>query len=453
MKQSRIKRRIFARRAILALVAIVLSAAALLGAPNDALAKPKPAYAIMDADTGKFIKGVRSSERAYPASLTKMMTLYLVFEALEDGKLSLDQKLKASRNAENQPPSELGLKRGDRITVSDAIRAAAVKSANDAAVVLAEAIGGTEANFAKMMTKKAKALGMKRTTFKNATGLTARGHLSTPRDMAVLARRVWADFPQHYRVFARKSAQVHGRRLRATNNLLSDYEGADGVKTGYTSAAGFNLAASAVKNERRAIVVYFGAKSVAKRDKRVAELLDLAFKKLPKLKKTYRPSGLVAYAPLPSLRPKEGERETLRAVASDLPDITAEPAPEQPQIASARAPKKAPSAARPLSRRGNNAPGDVRTGEIARSNSGANWAIQVGAYFDRVSADRQLSRILKSHAPALKNAYRSVSTYVNGRKMIFRARFIRMAESDARSTCSYLTGKRLDCTLVPPSSW
>ena len=263
-------------------------------------------YIITEAATGHVLEGERSRLRRQPASLTKMMTLYMVFEALDDGRLTLDQRLVTSRHAASMPRSSLGLRYGDRITVRDAIRASAVRSANDAAVVLAEALGGTESEFAQMMTRRARALGMRDTTFRNASGLTARGHLSTARDMAILSRRLWLDHQRHYGIFSERRVSVLGRALRNTNRLLGVAPGVDGIKTGYTARAGFNLSASAVRGGRRVIVVYMGGSSASRRNAAVTRLLDDGFALLSRLDRrraTRRGSAAVEWAPRPVRRP------------------------------------------------------------------------------------------------------------------------------------------------------
>ena len=211
--------------------------------PLSAKAAPYAAM-VMDARTGKVLHSRNADTRLHPASLTKMMTLYVAFEAVERGEISLDKKIRISARAAAEPPSKLGLKAGQRIALRHLIRAAAVKSANDAATAIAEAISGSEAKFARRMNRTAKALGMTRTTFKNAHGLTESGHMSTARDMTILGRHVLYDYPQYYNLFSRNATKAGKTTVYNTNRrLLGSYKGADGIKTGYTRAAGFNLVA------------------------------------------------------------------------------------------------------------------------------------------------------------------------------------------------------------------
>ena len=255
---------------------------------------------VMDMRTGEVLRSKNADTRLNPASLTKMMTLYIAFEAIEHGEISLDSRVTITKNAAAEPPSKLGLRPGQTIALRYLIRAAAIKSANDAATAIGEAIEGSEAAFARRMNRTAKALGMTRTNFVNANGLTASGHLSTAGDMVTLGRHLFFDYPQYYNLFSRRSADAGVATVRSTNRRFLDaYEGADGIKTGYTSAAGFNLVASAQRGNKRVIGVIFGGTSTAMRNARMAELLDLGFRKSPNralVQKPGRPT-YVASAP------------------------------------------------------------------------------------------------------------------------------------------------------------
>ncbi|WP_238365026.1 D-alanyl-D-alanine carboxypeptidase family protein [Mesobacterium pallidum] len=245
---------------------------------------------VMDARTGEVLHARNADTRLHPASLTKMMTLYITFQAVEAGELDLDQYIRISPNAAAEPPSKLGLQSGQKIKLRYLIRAAAVKSANDAATALGEAVAGSEAAFARRMNRTAKALGMTRTTFKNAHGLTETGHMSTARDMTILGRHLLYDYPQYYNLFSRMTADAGIKTVPNTNRrFLSSYKGADGIKTGYTRAAGFNLVASAERGQERIIATVFGGRSSAQRNAEVAELLDLGFKRAPSTARVKRP--------------------------------------------------------------------------------------------------------------------------------------------------------------------
>ncbi|KUP91694.1 serine hydrolase [Tritonibacter horizontis] len=348
----------------------VLTLTAGLAATQSAQVKAAPyAALVMDARTGQVLHEDNADARLHPASLTKMMTLYIAFEAVRNGEISLDDKITVSRNAAAEPPSELGLQTGQTIALRYLIRAAAVKSANDAATAIGEAISGSEAAFANRMTRTAKALGMTRTTFKNAHGLTADGHLSTARDMTVLGRHILYDYPEYYNLFKRTSTDAGLKVVYNTNRrLLAAYKGADGIKTGYTRAAGFNLVSSAKRGDERIIATVFGGTSTPARNAKIAELLDLGFRKAPayaKLQKpglppylgngglqlaadethgiagkTIRVSGVVTDTPRPRIRPVAETDPALLVAAATLPEgaspasvATGDPTEETVQIA------------------------------------------------------------------------------------------------------------------------
>ncbi|CUH98914.1 D-alanyl-D-alanine carboxypeptidase family protein [Leisingera aquaemixtae] len=287
--------RYFRTRFLWAAAGILLAVLGLgLGlAPQRAQAAPYAAM-VIDARTGEVLHSRNADTRLHPASLTKMMTLYIAFEAVRNGEITLDTKVKISRNAAAEPPSKLGLKSGQRIAFRYLIRAAAVKSANDAATAIGETLSGSEAAFTRRMNRTAKALGMTRTTFKNAHGLTASEHLSTASDMTTLGRHLLYDYPEYYNLFSRRSTNAGIREVPNTNRrLLAAYRGADGIKTGYTRAAGFNLVASAKRGNERIIATVFGGKSTTSRNAKVAELLDLGFRRAPSraaLRKPQRPA-------------------------------------------------------------------------------------------------------------------------------------------------------------------
>ncbi len=302
-------------------------------------AHAKYASYVVDADTGEVLHGLNEDTRNYPASLTKMMTLYLMFDRLKTGKWSLSTKLKVSRRAARQPASRLGLRAGSTITVKQAILALVTKSANDVATVVAENIAGRERNFALKMTAKARSLGMAKTTFRNASGLPHRAQLSTAKDMSILARSLLRDFPEYYHYFSTKSFSFDGIKHSNHNKLLKTYHGADGFKTGYIRASGFNLVASATRDGRRIIGVVFGGRSSGHRNRHMANLLDKGFARLAKSHGTQ----LIAKAPVretqtASLRPAAASTRSVWAV-----QVGAFSQVSQAQAAAKKAIGKAPS--------------------------------------------------------------------------------------------------------------
>jgi len=303
-------------------------------APMLSFAAPYAAL-VMDARTGEILLSNNADTRLHPASLTKMMTLYIAFEAVERGEISLDKLVTISAKAASEPPSKLGLRSGQRIALRHLIRAAAIKSANDAATAIGEAISGSEAAFAERMNRTAKALGMNNTTFRNAHGLTRDGHLSTAHDMTILGRRLFYDYPEYYHLFSRRTIDAGVTSVSNTNSrFLDNYRGADGIKTGFTNAAGFNLTASAERGGKRIIATVFGGTSTVQRNNKMAELLNIGFERAPSRVQERRPappqyyladapsaaastirvSGLITTSPRPVPRPTQ-------APLSDVPDM------------------------------------------------------------------------------------------------------------------------------------
>ena len=436
-----------------AVAAAVIALLVLCIAPVRGDAAPYAAL-VMDARTGKVLHARSADRKLHPASLTKMMTLYLAFEAVRTGKLRLDQKVRVSRRAARQVPSKIGLKAGRKVTVRDLIRATAVKSANDAAVALGEAISGSETAFAKEMTRKARAMGMKNTTFRNASGLTHAGQKSTARDMAVLGRRLFYDYPQYYNLFGRKKTRTYGRTVYSTNRrLLSAYQGADGIKTGYTRAAGFNLVSSARRGDKRIIAVVFGGKTSRSRNRRVAELLDMGFKRAPRYAAVIKPSrAAVQRSPLPLRRP--GETPSLIAQAGvELGNAIAPAAQAStlPIRLSAYAPLVSPS---PERRPGSEAllllatpqpkPAKPALGKQAQSD----WAVQLGVFAREETAIAELASAALSDINGLQTAGRDVSeTKVSG-KQVWQAQLTGFDRSAAETACQALKARGRECFTV-----
>jgi D-alanyl-D-alanine carboxypeptidase len=384
-------------------------------------AQARYASIVVDYDTGRVLHETNADTRNYPASLTKMMTLYLAFEALERGDLKLNQRLTVSRRAAGMPASKLGLKRREKITVKQAILALVTKSANDVAVVLAEKMGGKETKFARLMTKKARELGMKRTSFRNASGLPNRRQLSTARDMATLARALIRDFPKQYRYFSTKQFVYKGKKHRNHNRLLKSYSGTDGIKTGYIRASGFNLAASVKRNGRRLIAVVLGGKTPRSRDRHMAKLLDRGFAKLASIG--------------PNKIPAPPPRKPDFALAA-----TFAPAP-----GTARAPSKKPLAGnQPVSPQ---AP-QIELGSSETAVPDPSWAIQVGAYY-RYKPAEQAAVKAAERLPELLEDSQVTITHIKGKRgRIYRSRLTGLTEAKARAACRSLAKKKVDCLVI-----
>ena len=305
----------------------VLAALQLLGfaaAASAQIGSARYSSIIVDAQNGTVLSAVNADELRHPASLAKMMTLYMLFEALRDRRINLGQSVPVSASAASMSPTKLGLIPGSRLTVEEAILGLVTKSANDAAAALGELLGGSEGQFAQMMTLRARALGMSRTTFRNASGLPDPDQWSTARDFAVLGRHLISDFPGYYGYFSTPSFTFHRRVMYNHDHLLQSYPGADGMKTGYTQASGYNLVTSAVRGGVRLIGVVMGAGSGGERDLHMAVLLDQGFERMDVA--TARPHGPRVFVPmLVSI-----------AQAATLPQVVATAAqgrPQRPQLA------------------------------------------------------------------------------------------------------------------------
>ncbi|MES2497553.1 MAG: D-alanyl-D-alanine carboxypeptidase family protein [Pseudomonadota bacterium] len=280
----------------LACLALALPLTIPAAAPVEAispLGAPRFAAVLMDADTNEVIYAEQPTAIRHPASITKVMTLYLVFDALEAGRLKLDDRVVMSPMAASQKPSKLGLGIGQSLSVADAISIVAVKSANDVAVALAEKLGGTEANFARLMTAKARQLGMRQTVFANASGLPNPAHFTSAQDIAILSAAMIRNHPARYHCFAEQSFSYGKLRMTNHNKLLGNVPGLDGIKTGFTNDSGFTLTASAVRNGRRLIAVVLGSPSGWQRDRDITSLLNSGFTAL-EIRRAGRPEDMAA---------------------------------------------------------------------------------------------------------------------------------------------------------------
>ncbi|MFC0409068.1 D-alanyl-D-alanine carboxypeptidase family protein [Roseomonas elaeocarpi] len=264
------------------IAACVLMAMAALGTTSARAQVGSARYAsiVIDARSGNILEAANPDELRYPASLTKMMTLYLLFEALRDGRMTLDSRMVMSADAASQQPSKLGIPPGTSITAEQAILALVTLSANDVAYMIGESLGGDAYHFAQLMTQKARSIGMVNTTFRNPNGLPDPDQFSTARDMATLGRRLYIDFPDRYHYFSTQQFNFGGRRIRSHNHMVGTYDGVDGIKTGFISASGFNIVTSAQRQGQRLVAVVFGASTWSERDRHAAALLDQGFSQM-----------------------------------------------------------------------------------------------------------------------------------------------------------------------------
>jgi D-alanyl-D-alanine carboxypeptidase len=402
---------------------LVLALCALGVAP--ASAQSKYASIVVDAGNGEVLYRANADDPKYPASLTKMMTLYLTFEALQKKRIKLGQYFPVSRKAASQPPTKLDLKAGRKIRIEHAILGLVTKSANDAAMVLAEGIGGSETLFVRMMNQKAKRLGMMRTTFRNPSGLPDDDQVTTARDVATLANALIRDYPKFYPYFSRASFTYQGIDHPNHNRLMEIYQGMDGLKTGYIRASGFNLAASAVRDGRRLIAVVMGGDTPGWRDAHMAELMDQGFA----TPRTAAPLVASLRAPaIPMRKPDNGiDVASLEEEVSDGDQLAALSASLTP--ASASLSGNASAAALPMS---------------------AGWGVQVGAFGDADAGRRALADVARRMPALLASAYPQMVPVTTGSGRLFRARLMGLDESSARSVCGSLARSGEDCLTVSP---
>lgn len=385
-------------------LAFVLAVGVLVGGIGPAAARY--AAIVTDADTGAVLYEDNADAPRRPASLTKIMTLYLLFEALDTNRFKLTSQLSVSARAAGQEPTKLGLRAGDTITVREIILGLVTKSANDAAVVAAEALGGTEDRFAQIMTERARRLGMTGTTFRNASGLPDPRQVTTARDFAILARAVIKTYPHHYHFFSTRDFTYHGITHANHNRLNNWYAGADGLKTGYIRASGFNLVTSAQRGDRRLIGVVMGGISPSSRDQEMARLLDASFA---------RPNNAE-----PIIRQARGEKRDTKSVqvAESSAATNSEARSERPAATSRRSP---------------------------------GWGIQVGAFAQVEPARRAAERAVKVARTHLSSATVELSPLQKKSGSVYRARLVGIGEGDARKACKILHKRKMDCVPLTPT--
>lgn len=399
-----------AGKALIGLLALVL----LFSLSSQARANPRYAAIVIDAETGAVLHAANADASRYPASLTKMMTLYLLFEAMEKGLMTLDTAMPVSVHAASMPQTNISLKAGERLKVRDAIPALIVRSANDVASVVAEALGGTETAFARMMTDKARAMKMTSTTFRNASGLPDSAQTSTARDLAILSLRLMKDFPQYYHYFSTQSFTYKGRTYNSHNRMVRNYPGVDGMKTGYIRASGFNVATSAERDERRVIGVVMGGKTAQSRDQHMASLLDRSISRATRIAKI---SAEQAPAAAKLVVSTETVRQTVR---------------QEPQT-------RAPAV---LQRTSQSLPIEqsLITDELG-------WAVQIGSFrVPEQARDRASDAARRLNDVAL--AQIAVSEVEISNRKLFRARLVGLEEAQAKNACQRLSRQGMDCLVV-----
>lgn len=468
------------RGLMLALMAVIILMLAVSGADaatkkkKKSAAKPPDRYAsiVIEAETGYVLSEKNADKSLHPASLTKIMTLYMTFEAIQNGRLTKNTRIPVSKHAAFQEPSELGLAAGSTIRVEDAIYGLVTKSANDASVVLAEAIGGSESGFARMMTTRARQLGMKNTTYKNASGLHNKGQVSTARDQAILGQAIMRDFPRDYRYFSTKTFKYAGRTYANHNKLMNTYIGMDGIKTGFVNASGFNLVASAKRNGTRLIGVVFGGQTSKSRNDHMAQLLDLGFDRIsdvrvataisqrqqnPATTKALSATSTAALKaagsqpvqtaqqlpvrpPLPrfdamGLVTEQGDREDTTTPAYS-PDQ-----PVKPVVTGSSATATTLTAAELKARNAQAAPTQTASAVLPAGElrGAGEWAIQVGAFSSHNAGMTALKAAHQKLPVTITNrAEYVIVPLMTNRGVIYRARLTGLEHSEATAACAQL---------------
>jgi len=397
-----------------ALAALLLTSSPAMARKAHHHAVPAPqasryAAIVIDDDTGRVLSASNPDRPSYPASLTKMMTLYMLFDALDQGRITTHTQMPVSVNATLQAPSKLALEAGDRISVEEAILALVTKSANDVAVVVAEALGGSESSFAHQMTEKAHALGMRDTTYRNASGLPNPGQISTPRDQTKLAHALIHNHSHYYHYFSAREFEWQGQVIPSHNRFMLNYDGADGIKTGFINASGFNLVASAVRDGHRLIGAVFGGSTGQWRDHRMAQLFD------------------VGYA-----RVNGGGAE----LAGQTEDQSEPPVAAPTKVAAVATKSKI-----------------AKTDQVAEGDDDASdWAIQVGAFAQFKPAHHAASNAVSSLGGLIAKASIDIDTGHVKRATVYRARLIGFSASQAQAACKKLAKVKRECHVIQPES-
>ncbi len=457
----------------LMLSALLVLALTVTSAPL-ALAAPKFSALAIDARTGKVLFNKDADGIRHPASLTKMMTLYLLFQDLEAGKITLKSPIRMSARAASRPPTKLGVKPGKSITVELAIKALVVKSANDVASAVAENLGGTEEAFARRMTKTARAMGMGKTVFRNASGLPNPEQVTTARDMATLGLRLMRDFPQYYHYFRTTSFTYAGKTVATHNRLLKNYKGTDGIKTGYINASGFNLVSSVNRGNKKVVGVVLGGKTGNSRNAYMIKMLDAAFPKSrggktiaalagsSKGAKTPEETPAVAEATAPETAPQavaEAEGAEAAGDAEGSADevqisgatVKAVQVPEaKPKVITGTVGRSDVPAQLPFQVKPEAQPDDIE--QVLAAMQKEDWGIQTGAYRTKRDAQAQIKALRDRLPDALAGKQGFTVTVQKGELTTYRARFSGFSEEGAKAVCESILIQKGECYVLGPAS-
>jgi len=405
---------------------------------------------VVDMNSGSILYSQSADLPRYPASLTKMMTLYVLFGYLRAGKVTPTSELVVTPHAASQAPTKLGLKPGATISTTDAVKALVTQSANDAAVTIAENLAGTEENFARVMTDTARSIGMNATTFRNASGLPNEDQITTARDMATLAAHLIHDYPEYYGVFETRYFTFNGHKYRNHNKLLFGYQGCDGIKTGYTKASGFNLTASVHRGNKHLVAVVLGGKTGGQRDAAMRSLLDRHFAKATDTKPT--PAQLLAsLVPAPS------------PPAVQKPAYTLAPPTPAPSASTARAGETSTDTTADTTtdtEEGDTGdPAEPIEASVTVTEPGAKattkpgkyqgaFQVQVGAFTSEAEAQNRLGMVQQRASDLLDGHMPFTTSFMMGDEEWYRARFAGFSRESAQAACATLKKMSLDCAVM-----
>tara|TARA_Y100000034_G_scaffold136432_1_gene212865 strand:+ start:1408 stop:2763 length:1356 start_codon:yes stop_codon:yes gene_type:complete len=421
---------------------IILFASFCVSLPS-AQANPKYASIVIDAETGTILREENASLKRYPASLTKIMTLMMAFEAIENGQTTMNSHVKISQRAANAVPSKLGLRPGSTIKLKDAILALVTKSANDIAVAVAEHVAGSEDNFARLMTRRARQIGMSNTTFKNAHGLHNSRQVTTARDMAKLAQYMYFRYPQYYKLFSTRSFTYQGKTYNNHNRLLGKYKGMDGLKTGYINASGFNLVASAERGNKRIIGVVFGGRTATTRNNHMVEILDDGFGKLRNTR------YVLANPPKPVTKPNH-LRDDLYFAQTDNMLPASNDAIGQKILAQGDADEATMRRleAAYIAQQAHTSDDSFDVASLTQDQGvSRNWSIQIGAFQSRVATDAALKTAQSLLPSDLRYGRTIVSPLkTSNAQWVYRARINGYSRTDAERACKHFR----DCLAIAP---
>ena len=459
---------------------------------------PPSSSIVVDANSGAVLQASNPDAIRHPASLTKMMTLYLLFERIQQGKLSLSSELPVSAHASAQAPSKLGLKPGDSIPVESAIKAIVTKSANDVAVVIGEALGGDEPSFARMMTAKAHALGMSSTVYRNASGLPDEQQITTARDQSIIGRALRDRFPQYFHYFATRSFAFRGETVRGHNHLLGNLEGTDGIKTGYIHESGFNIVTSVHRGNRYLVAVVFGGHTARSRDARVESLVEQMMPKAvakrtapavvegwvaakPQEAEVAHTESVMRVAAMPAQDPRDtresinvgstapirpvkvrtiavhassGQKTALTAVPPTSGRLSPAPETNVADVAVVRAEAPPVAATQPAPQRVASAlPQKLAVAEapvtpVQQAKPHAGWMIQVGAFDDEKEAKHRLNAAQDHAKSQLGQADPFTEKVSKGSKSLYRARFAGLDKDAAEAACKHLKRSDIPCMML-----